>query len=141
MARRLVPFVERHQATLAIHNQVDGDRGGAIGGSQLADALALSSRFALRLDVGNLTTSGRDAVADLRTHAARISHVVLKDRLRNGGASQPFGEGDTPIDGVMNALQGFTRPVPAFVEYDYVGVRPTADEIATSLAYATRTLE
>lgn len=141
MARRLAPFAERHQATLAIHNQVDGDRSGTMGGAQLAEALALSPRFALRLDIGNLTASGRDAVADVRAHQARLSHVVLKDRLRNGGASQPFGEGDTPIDGVLNALQSLSRPVPAFIEYDYIGVRPAADEIAASLAYAARTLE
>jgi sugar phosphate isomerase/epimerase len=138
MANRLVPFAERHQIAVAIHNQVDANTAGAIATPQLKDALGLSSLFRLKLDIGNLTASNCDPVGELRTYEARVSHVLVKDRLRNGGASQPFGEGDTPIAGVLDVLKASTREIAAFVEYDYVGLHSMTDEIAASIDFVTR---
>jgi sugar phosphate isomerase/epimerase len=135
MARRLVPFAERHQLTVAIHNQESGHAAGMIAALELEAALGLSSRFSLKLDVGNLTASGGDAVAVLSAHRARVSHVVLKDRLRSGGVAQPFGEGDTPIRAVLSLLKTSAASIPALVEYDYVGLRPVVDEVGVSLDY------
>ena len=135
MAARLKPYAERYQISVAIHNQVDGNAGGAIAAGHLKDALALSPAFTVKLDIGNITTSNGDPIGVLRTHERRVSHVLVKDRLRNGGASQPFGEGDTPIAGVLDALKTLDRPVPAFVEYDYVGLHPLAQEVSTLLQY------
>jgi sugar phosphate isomerase/epimerase len=135
MARRLVPFAERHRVSIGIHNQIDGNKGGAIDSPALKQALALSPAFTLKLDVGHLTASNCDAVAELREHRARVSSVVLRDRLRNGGASQSFGEGDTPIRDVLRVLESTPPPVPAVIEYDYVGLRPTTDEVKAALAF------
>jgi sugar phosphate isomerase/epimerase len=137
-AARLVPFAERHRITVAIHNDMDGNKTDAIATSQLKDALALSQRFKLKLDIGNLTASNQDAVAVLREHQARVSHVLVRDRLRNGGASQHYGEGDAPIAGVLSVLQSAAAPIPAMVEYDYVGLNSSVDEVTASLAYLTR---
>lgn len=137
MAVRLAPFAERHQVSVAIHNQVDRNTEEAIATPDLHKALALSRAFALKLDIGNLTASNRDAVAVLDEHRARVSHVILKDRLRNGGKSQPFGEGDTPIPAVLDALRTVSS-IPAFVDCDYAGVRSPVDEVATAVAYVTR---
>jgi hypothetical protein len=137
-AKRLVPFAQRHRMRLAIHNQADGAAGGLVTTQNLGDALALSPAFALKLDVGNLTASNCDAVTELRTHQARVAFVVAKDRLRNGGASQIFGEGDTPLAGVVRVLQSAARPIPALVEYDYVGLRSPVDEVSASIGYLTR---
>ena len=70
-AARLAPFAERHQVSVAIHNQVDGNAAGAIATPELKEALALSPAFRLKLDVGNLTASNCDAVAELRDHHGR----------------------------------------------------------------------
>jgi hypothetical protein len=134
-ARRLVPFAERHGVSVAIHNQVDRNRGGAIATADLKQALALSPSFKLKLDIGNLTASNCNAVEELRSWQSRVSHVVVKDRLRNGGASQRFGEGDTPIDGVMALLAASAPRIPALVEYDYVGLFSPVEEITACLAY------
>lgn len=137
-AARLVPFAERHRIAVAIHNQTDGNPAGAIATGDLDAALALSPRFALKLDIGNLTASNADAVAVLRAHQARVSHVLVKDRLRNGGKSQYFGEGDTPIAAVLAVLRQSAPTVPAMIEYDYVGLRSPVDEVAASMAYVAR---
>jgi sugar phosphate isomerase/epimerase len=135
MARRLAPFADRHQVTVAIHNQMDGNPAGAIDTPALKQALALSPAFRLKLDAGNLTASNCDAVAELREYRSRVSCVVLRDRLRNGGASQPFGEGDTPIKKVLTVLETSAPGIPALVEYDYGGLRSSVDELKACLAY------
>jgi hypothetical protein len=134
-ARRLVPFAERHKVSIAIHNQVDGNRAGAIGTPDLKQALALSPLFTLKLDIGNLTASNCDAVGELRTWQSRVSHVLVKDRLRNGGASQPFGEGDTPINAVLDFIRDSASSIPALVEYDYVGLRSPVEEVTACMDY------
>ncbi len=135
MARRLVPFAERHQISVAIHNQVDANADGAIDTRELRQALALSPVFMLKLDVGNITASNRDAVAELGELRRRVAYVVVTDRLRNGGRSQPFGEGDTPIRAVAALLKTITPSVPALIDYDYIGLRPAVDEVAALLNY------
>jgi sugar phosphate isomerase/epimerase len=137
-AARLAPFAERHGLTVAIHNQVDGNSAAAIATGDLDKALALSPAFKLKLDIGNLTASNCDAVNELRARQARVSHVLVKDRLRNGGASQPFGEGDTPIGEVVKLLKASTGSIPVFVEYDYAGLRSSVEEVTTALAYTSR---
>jgi sugar phosphate isomerase/epimerase len=135
MARRLVPFAERHQVSVAIHNQVDGTEQAAIGTSAVRSVLALSPIFRLKLDIGNITASNGDAVAELGELRDRVSHVVIKDRLRNGGRSQPFGEGDTPIRRVVALLRAGAPSVPALIEYDYIGLRGAVDEVAAAIDY------
>jgi sugar phosphate isomerase/epimerase len=134
MGRRVAPIAERQHVTVAIHNQVDGTASDAIDTARLADALALSSSFALKLDVGRLTASNADVVAVVKRHRARISSVLLIDRLRNGGAAQPFGEGDTPLKDVLAEVVS-APAVPVFVGYDYVGLRGATEEIRGALAY------
>jgi sugar phosphate isomerase/epimerase len=136
-ARRLAPFAERHQIAVAIHNQMDGTAADAIDTPAIKQALALSPAFTLKLDIGNLTASNCDAVAELREHRSRVSYVLVRDRLRNGGASQPFGEGDTPIRSVLDVLKASAPAIPALIEYDYVGLRSPVDELKASLAYVT----
>jgi hypothetical protein len=135
MARRLVPFAERHRISVAIHNQVDANADGAIDTRDLRAALALSPVFTLKLDVGNVTASNRDAVAELGELRRRVAYVVVTDRLRNGGRSQPFGEGDTPIRAVAALLKTSAPSVPALIDYDYIGLRPAVDEVAALVNY------
>src|SRR5262245_12096821 len=139
-AARLRPFAERHEISVAIHNQPDGSAAGAIATPQIKEALALSPAFTLKLDIGNLTASNCDAVAELREHQPRMSHVLVKDRLRNGGASQYFGEGDTPIPGVLDLLKKSSFPIPALVDYDYVGLHSPTEEVTACLAYLGKAL-
>jgi sugar phosphate isomerase/epimerase len=140
MAARLRPFAERHEVSVAIHNQPDGATPGAIATPQLKEALALSPAFTLKLDIGNLTASNCDAVAELRAHQPRVSHVLVKDRLRNGGASQYFGEGDTPIPGVLDALKRSAFPIPALAEYDYAGLHSPTEEVTACMAFMAKTI-
>ena len=73
----------------------------------------------------------------LKRHLLRTTSMLLSVRLRNGGASQPLGEGDTPLREVLAAVASPSQ-VPLFVGYDYVGLRGATEEVRTSLAYLQR---
>lgn len=135
MAARVKPYAEKHGVAVAVHNQVANSSSTEIGSADLPAVLALSTAFSVKLDVGNITASNGDAVAELTKHRARVAYVVVKDRLRNGGASQPFGEGDTPIAGVVGALKSTSPAIPVMVEYDYIGLRAAVDELTQSIKY------
>ena len=51
----------------------------------------------VNLDIGLYTAGNNDAVAFLKKHHDRISHLHIKDRKRNHGPNVQLGEGDTPI--------------------------------------------
>lgn len=135
MATRLVPFMAKHNLPIGIHNQVDGNSAGFVSTANLEAALALSPSYGVKLDIGHITASNRDAVAEFRKYEARVLHVNVQDRLRNNGLSQRLGEGDTPIAAVLAAVKASARDIPAILEHSHVGIGTSAEEVAVSLAY------
>src|SRR5207253_2436451 len=106
------PFAEKYGMTVALHNSGKVD----------PKDLAISKNFRLNLDIGNLTAANQEAVAFIQENHASISHIQIKDRTRNGGGNERFGEGDTPIKEVLALVKGKELPIPVFVEYEYLGL-------------------
>ena len=129
-ARRLVPFAEKHGITIALHNAPDAIASPA----NFRAALALSNRFRLNLDIGNFTAANFEPVAFLQESSSMVSHIQIKDRTRTGG-NERFGEGDTPIKEVLAVLKQKHLAIPAFVEYEYIGLGTAQQEVRKCLAY------
>jgi len=140
VAKRLAPIAAQHGMRVAVHNQIEGNTSGQVGTSHIGDVLALSPVFGLKLDIANVTTSNGDALAALRACRDRVSHVLVQDRLRNGGASQAFGDGDTPIAAVLADLARTQPAAPALAQYSYFGVGSPATEVKHCLDYMRETL-
>lgn len=135
-ARRLAPFAEKHAMMVALHNSADVKNADAIATPQgFRTALAISKNFRLNLDIGNFTAANFEAVAFIQENHSNISHLQIKDRTRNGGGNERFGEGDTPISGVLALLKEKQFPIPAFVEYEYIGLGSPQEEVRKSLAF------
>lgn len=128
MAKRLVPFAERHAVTVALRNTTETP-------AQIAAALALSTRFRVNLDIGNFTAANQESVAYIQENQSRISHIIVKDRTRNNGGNEQFGQGDTPIRPVLALLRAKQYPIRAFVDYQYVGLGTPEEEVRACLAY------
>lgn len=141
MARRLVPFAEKHRLPVAMHNhsQVDDPNEFATPES-FAAALALTPLFRINLDIGHFTAADYDAVAYLAEHHDRISNLHLKDRRKHQGDNLPWGSGDTPITQVLAWLKQKRSPVRAYVEYEYAGTKGPVAEVTACLDYARRAL-
>jgi len=140
-AKRMVPFAEKHQMVVAMHNhsQVNNPNEFATTES-LATALALSKYFKLNLDIGHFTAANYDAVAFIREHHDRITNLHLKDRRKNQGDNVPWGMGDTPIKEALQLLKREKYPIRAYIEYEYRGTAGAVEEVKSCLDYAKRAL-
>jgi hypothetical protein len=123
---RLKPFAEKHDVIVALHNHT-------IGPKEFAQAMELSDKFWVNLDVGHFFASGYDPIAYLKEHHARITNIHIKDRLSHGGESVPFGDGETPLIPVFQLLKKEKWDFPACIEY--VGPAGPAIELASCLQY------
>jgi sugar phosphate isomerase/epimerase len=140
-ARRLAPFAEKHALMVALHNSANTKDPNAIASPQsFRAAMAISKTFRLNLDIGNFTAANFEAVAFLQENHDRISHIQIKDRTRNGGGNERFGDGDTPIQDVLRLVKEKPLPIPVFVEYEYIGLGTPQEEVRKSLAFAKSAL-
>ena len=140
-ARRLAPFAEKHGITVALHNGADLKNPDAIATPKsFREALAISDRFRLNFDIGNFTAANFEPVAFLQENHASVSHIQLKDRTRNGGGNERFGDGDTPIQEVLRFVKDKQLAVPVFVEYEYIGLGTPQEEVGRCLAFARSAL-
>jgi hypothetical protein len=140
-ARRLAPFAERQGMTVALHNTSNTKDPNAIATPQsFSAALALSKNFRLNLDIGHFTAANYESVAYIQENHATISHIQIKDRTRNNGTNERFGEGDAPIKEVLSLIKGKQLPVPALIEYEYIGLGTPQAEVLKCLAFAESAL-
>jgi sugar phosphate isomerase/epimerase len=141
VAKRLVPFAEKHRLPVAMHNHsnlTDPDEFATP--KSFADALAMSPFFRINLDIGHFTAADFDALAFLETHHDRITNLHLKDRKKSQGDNVPWGTGDTPIRQVLTWLKQRKSSVRAYVEYEYPGPRGAVAEVTACVEFAKRTL-
>lgn len=141
MAKRLVPFAEKHRIPVAMHNHSQiHDPNEFATPESFATALALTPLFKINLDIGHFTAADYDALDYLAKHQDRISNLHLKDRKKAQGANVPWGSGDTPIGRVLGWLKEKKSPIRAYVEYEYPGTNGPVAEVSACVAYATRAL-
>ncbi|HYL37899.1 MAG TPA: sugar phosphate isomerase/epimerase [Bryobacteraceae bacterium] len=135
-ARRVVPFAEKHQMTVAYHGHSNiKDPNEFARPESFAAALAMSPRFAINLDIGHFTAAGYDAVEYIQAHQDRILVLHLKDRKKNQGPNMPWGQGDTPIKQVLQLLKENRYPMRAFIEYEYQGKDDAVTEVKRCFQY------
>lgn len=142
MLPRLLPLAEKYRIHVAVHghsNTRDPDQFSSPATFQ--KALDMSPWFRVNLDIGHFFAAGFDPVDYIQEHHARITHIHVKDRKRNDGPNEPFGQGETPITGVLRLLKEKRYPIPALVEYEYRGAETPVQEVNKCLAYMTRALQ
>lgn len=141
MAQRLVPFVEKHQLVIALHGHSNTrDPEEFSSPETFQKGLEMSKYFKVNLDIGHFSAAGFDPVAYIQEHHERITHLHIKDRKKNDGANEPFGEGDTPIKQVLLLLKAKQYPIPALVEYEYRGTGTSTEEVKKCMDYMRQAL-
>ena len=106
-----------------------------------AKALQMSDWFRINLDIGHFTAGGFDPVSYIDENHAKITHLHMKDRKKNNGPNEPFGEGDTPIKQVLTLLKDKHYPLPALIEYEYNGTGTPVEEVKRCLDYERAALK
>jgi sugar phosphate isomerase/epimerase len=136
MAKRLMPFAEKHKIYVAFHGHSNTkDPNEFATPESFQKALDLSQYFKVNLDIGHFSAAGYDPVAYLQEHHDRVTHLHVKDRKKNDGPNVPWGEGDTPIKQVLLLLKDKKYPIPALVEWEYRGPGTPAEEVQKCLDY------
>ena len=136
VAKRVVPFAERHRMVVAVHNHSNtSDPNEFATPESFAAAMSLSKYFKVNLDIGHFTAANYDPVAFLREHHADITNLHIKDRRRNQGDNTTWGTGDTQIREVLSLLKREQWPMRAFIEYEYRGEAGAIEEVKKCAAF------
>jgi sugar phosphate isomerase/epimerase len=135
-AKRLVPFAEKYQMTVAFHGHSDTKHPNEFSKPEsFTDALSMTKWFAVNLDIGHFTAAGYDPVDFIQMHSDRIVILHLKDRKQGDGPNMPWGQGDTRIKEVLRLLRDRKYPIGAFIEYEYKGADDSVTEVRRCFQY------
>ena len=140
-ARRLIPFVEKHQFFVAMHNHnnlADPDQFATP--ASFETALAMSPWFKATLDIGHFVAGNNDPLAFIEKHHDRIVNIHVRDRKRNNGRNMPFGQGDTPIREALRMIRDNKYPIRCYIEYEYGSFRSSTEEVKRCLDYCREAL-
>jgi sugar phosphate isomerase/epimerase len=129
MGPRIVPFAEKYNIKAAWHpHALVKDPNEVATPESMEKLLAMSKAFVINLDIGHYTAGNNDAVAFLRRHHDRITHLHVKDRKRSDGPNVQLGTGDTPIKECVTLIRDNRWPVMLILEREYRDAPGTAVE-------------
>jgi sugar phosphate isomerase/epimerase len=140
VAKRVVPFAEKHRMVVAMHGHSRLDPNEFASPDSFAAALKMSKYFKVNLDIGHFTAANFDPVAYLRDQHENITNLHLKDRKKNQGDNTPWGQGDTAIREVLQLLKRERWPIRAYIEYEYQGPGTPTEEVEKCYAYVKQAL-
>ena len=116
VAKRLAPVAEKHQMHVAL--------------TDFAMASALASKlFKVNADIGAITAANSSPVAWLQENHDAVAQLTIKDRRRNKGLNEQWGDGDTPVKDVLQLVKAKGYTFPVFAEYEYLGLGTPAEEL------------
>ena len=142
MAPRMAPFADKYKIKPAWHPHDNIDSPVEVATVEsLEKMLAMSKNFAVNLDIGHFTAGNNDAVAFLKKHHDRITHLHVKDRKRNHGPNVQLGEGDTPIKECLALIRDNKWPIYVILEREYRGPGTPVEEAKWQMDYMKRALD
>lgn len=122
IAPRMASFAAKYKIMPAFHtHDKSEDPNEVASAASLVKLLAMSSRFMVNLDIGHYTAGNQDAVAFIREHHSRITHLHIKDRKKDHGPNVAWGTGDTPIRECLQTVRDGKYPIYAIIEREYRG--------------------
>ncbi len=127
MAKRVNEFAVKHDIIVGMHNHDSMRPNEFSTPADFAAAMEGNSNIRVNLDIGHFTAANFDTLAYLEKMAPYIVTLHLKDRKKNHGENLPFGQGDTPIAGVLQFLEARKLKIPAMIEYEYNGKDTVAE--------------
>ncbi|UAY56897.1 sugar phosphate isomerase/epimerase family protein [Arachidicoccus terrestris] len=142
-SERLGKFGEKHKLFVGYHAHTQAtDTAWDI-------ALSQSPYNTMNLDCGHYIASGNGNTAEsllalIKNKHDRITSLHVKDRKTkaDGGQNMPWGEGDTPIKGILNLIRKNRYKFPATIELEYKipDGSDAVQEVRKCLAYAEKAL-
>jgi sugar phosphate isomerase/epimerase len=120
MARRIAPIADKHKLLVGYHWHDATNHPNQTATLESYDTLMAYGKYnGVNLDIGHFTAANYDAVSFIKAHHAKITNLHVKDMKKNHGGYTPFGEGDTPMKGVLQLLKKEKYDFPANIELEY----------------------
>ena len=120
MAKRIAPVADHHKLLVGYHgHDATNDPNQTATLESYATLMAYGKYNGVNLDIGHFTAANYDAVAFIKEHHAKITNLHVKDMKRDHGTYTPFGQGDTPIKGVLQLLKKEKYDFPGNIELEY----------------------
>ncbi len=141
VAQRVAPFADKYKIRVAVHGYANVKDPNQFGSPEsFAKALAMGKYMRINLDLGHFTAANYDAVPFIKANHENITHIHIKDRHRNDGVNEPFGDGDSPIKAALQLIRDNKYPIRAFVEYEYPGMGTSVEEVTKCMSYLRKCL-
>jgi sugar phosphate isomerase/epimerase len=122
MGRRISVFAEKYNIMPSYHPHAQVHDPNEIATAESMETLlAMSPLSRINLDIGHFTAGNGDAVAFLKKHHAKVTHLHVKDRRRNGGPNVRLGTGDTPIKECLLLIRDNKWPIICALEREFRG--------------------
>jgi sugar phosphate isomerase/epimerase len=120
MAKRIAPIADSHKLLVGYHGHDATSDPNQTATLESYDTLMAYGKYnGVNLDIGHFTAANYDAVAFIKAHHDKITNLHVKDMKRDHGTYTPFGEGDTPIKGVLQLLKKEKYGFPGNIELEY----------------------
>jgi len=123
-AKNLGPIADKHEIMIGFHNHTQ-----LTPTTYDGDILTYGKYLGINLDIGHYVAGTNECpIALIEKHKDRILSLHLKDRKKNNGPNMPFGQGDTPVAGVLQYMKKNKLTFPADVELEY-GIPKGSDAV------------
>ena len=137
-------FATKHRMMVGYHGHTKIHDPEAFGAPESWEkAMTYSKYNGINLDIGHFVAANNTSpIPFLKKHVDRITHIHVKDRKMNDGPNVPFGEGDTPIQEVLQLMKKEKYPFQATIEFEYKVPEgsDTLREIAKCVEYCRKCL-
>ena len=120
-AKRIAPLAEARGVQVGVQGNpsMNATNADTIAKPEDYDAaLAISKNYSMSFDIGDATGGGYDSLKFVRERLGRTSLLYIKDRTR-ARVSMPWGQGETPVREVLQAVRDSKAPVRCYIDCDY----------------------
>ncbi|HEX3876342.1 MAG TPA: TIM barrel protein [Bryobacteraceae bacterium] len=119
--KRLGEFGAKHKMMIGYHGHTNVTSPEAFGRPESWEtAMSYSKYNGINLDIGHFVAGNSTSpIPFLQKYHDRVTHIHVKDRKMNNGATVPFGQGETPIVETLKLMQKEKWKFPGIIEMEY----------------------
>jgi len=114
--KRIGAFADKHKIFMAYHHHAQP-------AAAIYEAAFAEARYnGANVDIGNWTaTQNESPLPFITKHHDRMPHIHVKDRRlgTKGGENTPFGQGDTAIRPILQAIRDNKWNIRPIIEFEY----------------------
>ncbi len=131
--KRLGEFATRHKMMVGYHGHAKIHDAEAFAKPESWEtAMSYSKYNGINLDIGHfMAGNSTSPIPFLKKYHDRVTHIHLKDRKKDDGPNQVWGQGDTPIKEVLQLMKKEKYTFQATIEFEYP--TPAGSDVLTEI--------